>query len=96
LSDQLGKVCDEGINVNWPRLARLPPGESKEALGQGSSAPRTASRYLDTLAKLRQVRRNKGTIGPIKTAENDHQKIIEVMCNAASEMAYSFHLLGLP
>ena len=91
--DQIGHAADELTDINRCRLQRLPAGKGKQALdkrfGPFSGSERApmvrCARSSPTAAPLQQV----------QSADDRRQKVIEVMRNAAGELAHRFHLLAL-
>ena len=75
------------------RLQVLPPGECQQALGQGRPALRALHRAVDEAQKLGRLRHMPAQ--QIEIADHRHQQVVEVVGDAAGELADRFHLLGL-
>ena len=83
---QLGNVDGFGLQL-------LPPREGQHALGQRGAAPRAAQRVLDQRLDPRIVAG--APLDQLEAAHHGGQQIVEVVGDAAGQLADRFHLLRL-
>ena len=95
---QVGHTCDQAPEIDWFRIERLLTRESEQALCQRFRAARAAHRIVHGPFQPVNIE-----IGPAEVslqrfeiADDDCQQIIEVVRDAACELADAFHLLRLP
>ncbi len=92
-TEQPDDAGDEILDIDRPRLQCLASGEAQQPLGQIGAAVRSRDRRLDELG-------DEGRIGePLaqrhEVAEHHRQQIVEIMGDAAGELADRLHLGGL-
>ena len=87
-------VDDQRIDVGYPRLERLLAGERQQMLGEVGAARRG---FVDHSRDGGKLRLALDRIGQDFDRSRDHgQDIVEVVRDAAGELADRFHLFGLP
>ncbi|GJD67564.1 hypothetical protein MMMDOFMJ_0480 [Methylobacterium gnaphalii] len=96
---QLRHAGDEAVRLD--RLGRqgLLAGEGEEAVGQRRGAVRALQPLLNIVLELPPVCRLAAirlTLQHVQVADDDRQHVVEVVGEAAGELAHRFHLLGLP
>ena len=99
LPQELGETAQQPVDVEGSGIERLLPGESQQPLGEGCGALRAAHRVLKATAEL-----DLPTVRPrfhlalraLEVTDDDREKIVEIVRDAAGEMADRFHLHGLP
>ena len=90
---------DERVGVDRLRRERLPAREGKQARGQGAgpldALQRHVLRPFDPVpaAALRQM--DELSVDGVETAEHQGQQVVEVVSDAAGELAERLHLLRL-
>ena len=91
---QLGGIDHQRIDVDLARLQRLLAGEGQQMLGQIGAA---RGGFVDHLGDRGELRLVLDRVGEDLDRSGDHgQDIVEVVRDAAGELAERFHLLGLP
>ena len=91
---QLGGVDDQRIDVDFARLQRLLAGEREEMLGEVGAA---CGGVVDHPGDGRELRLLFDRVGQdFDGAGDDRQDIVEIVRDAAGELAEGFHLFRLP
>ncbi len=96
-AQEIRHAGDQPADLDRLRLERLLPGEGEQALGQRGRALGAAHRLLGgalqdrgMLARIAQM-----PLHALEIAHDDREQIVEVMGDAASQMADALHLLRL-
>ena len=91
---QFRGIDDQRIDVGFPRFERLLAGERQQMLGEVRAARRG---FVDHPRDGGELRLALDRVGQDFDRSGDHgQDIVEVMRDAAGELADRLHLLGLP
>ena len=98
-AEKIGKPVEQPVDVDRGRIERLLPGERQQPFGQGRGALGAVHRIADALGEF-QVRR----IGPgfeqalrrLQIADDDGEQVVEIMGDAAGQVADGIELLRLP
>jgi len=93
--EQLRHVENEAVHVDWAGIEGLTPGKSQEALGQCCSPLCPAQRVGDGTLQLRIAARRQAALENRQIAVDHLEKVVEVVSDAARELAHGLHLLGL-
>ena len=93
--DQFGHAADQPVDIDRLRIERLTPGERQQPMGQGGgpgdrglAGLRESPHVVD--AVLREPR-----LDHLQAAADRRQQVVEVVGQAAGELADRFHLLRL-
>ena len=91
---QFGGIDEQHVDVGFARLQRLLAGEGEQVLGEIGTA---CCCFVDHPSDRRKLRLFGDRIGQnLDGSGDDGEDIVEVMGDAAGELAEGFHLLGLP
>ncbi len=91
---QLGGVDDQRVDVGLARLQRLLAGEGEQMLGKIGAA---CGGFVDHPGDGGELRLLLDRVGQdLDRSGDDRQDVVEVMGDAAGELADRFHLFGLP
>ena len=93
-AQQLGDLADQAVGVDAFRAQRLAAREGEQAPGQIGAAERGRKRVLDQLLML-GVRARSQITEQVEIADDDAEKIVEIMRHAAGQAADGLHLLRL-
>ena len=87
-------IDDQGVDVGAARLQRLSTGEGQQMLGQVGAPRRGGADHVGDLGEMRPVL---DRLAEDFDGAGDHgQNVVEVVRDAAGELADGFHLLRLP
>ena len=90
---QRAHVLDQRRDICRPHLEPLDPAEGKQLRGQARAAFGRSERVLGIELELLVL----GALGDdVEPADDDRQQIVEVVRDAAGQLAERFHLLALP
>jgi hypothetical protein len=98
-AEKIRQPVEQPIDVDRGRIERLLPGERQQPLGQGCRALRAVHRAGNALGELQVHRVGPGfelALRRLQIADDDGEQIIEVMGDAAGQMADGIELLRLP
>ena len=91
---KLLQTIQEIIQIDRLRVERLPTGECEQAASQCCCALRAPLGIGQCPLKIHAVSQAAAvSLGGLKVAKHDHQKIIEVVRDPTAELAYRFELL---
>ena len=91
---QLGGIDHQRVNIDLARLQRLLARERQQMLGQVGAA---RGGFIDHLGDGGELRFVLDRVGDDLDRSGDHgQDIVEIVRDAAGELAERFHFLGLP
>jgi hypothetical protein len=91
---QIDHALDQGAQIHRHRSQILLPRERQQALRQRRAAFRALQRAVDQPMQARIV--GDALAQQIEIAHHRHQQIVEIMRDAAGELADRLHLLRLP
>ena len=96
-AEQVRHAGDQPVDVDRLRVERLTAREGQQALGQRSGALGAAMRILRRPLEAGRVAAGGADMAlqGLQVAEDDGEQVVEVMGDAAGELADRFHLLGL-
>ena len=94
--DKLFHAEDELIDVCGLRIERLAPRKGQQTMGQGRGAPDGALRRLHITVDFARTPLGDAGLHEIEAALDAGQNIVEVVREAAGELADGLHLLRLP
>ena len=94
-ADQVGHAGDQPVDVGGLRIQRLAPREREQLLGQRDGALCAARHLIDRAPQFAVVGRS---VAPdrFEIADDDGEQVVEVVRDAAGELADRLHLLRLP
>ena len=99
VTQQLRHAGDQPVDVDRLGVERLAPGESQQALSQRSRALRPAHRIVGGVTQARarvwRVEVGRVALNCLQVAQDNGQQIVEIVGDAAGELADRFHLLRL-
>ena len=84
---------DQFVDLHFARLQRLLAGEGQHLAGEVGALARRADRFVSALGAC--GRRVQLAFEQLEIADDDGEQIVEVVGEAAGELADGFHLLGL-
>ena len=96
--EQVGHAGDQAAKVERLRIERLLTRKGQQPLGQRLGAARAAHGVVGRSLKPRDVDFAAAQVAlqGFEVADDDGEKIVEVMGDAARELSDALHLLGLP
>ena len=96
---EIADAGDQGVGVDRLRSERLPAGERKKPRGQRAGAldalQRQVFRPFDPRPGWSLRQKGELSVDGVEAAEHEGQEIVEVVCDAAGELAERLHLLRL-
>ena len=93
-AQEVGHVLDDAPDIGRARIQRLAAREGQKLRGQPRAAAHRLERVLDAL-RARRIVLQIGA-GALEIGADDLQQVVEVVSDAAGEMADRLHLLRLP
>ena len=94
-ADQVGHAGDQPVDVGGLRIERLAPREREQLLSERHGALRAARHLIDCAPQFAVFRRCV-TPDRFEVADDDGEQVVEVVRDAAGELADRLHLLRLP
>ena len=93
-TQELGHVRDHVVRLESLRRQGLLAREGEKALRQGRGPVGSLHRARDELADIR-VALGEPALNKVQSTDDDCQHVVEVVCDAAGELAHGLHLLHL-
>ena len=94
--DQLLEAGDEAVRVGRSRRQRLAAREREQPVGQRRRPPRRTLRGADVAVDLAGAPLRQPRLHHLQGAGDAGQQVVEVVRDAAGELAHRLHLLRLP
>ncbi|GJE45825.1 hypothetical protein AEGHOMDF_5025 [Methylobacterium soli] len=94
-ADQLRHAGDEPVHVRGLRVERLAAREGEQAVRQGGRPLRGALGGVDVAVELGQAPLRHAGLQEFEASRDAGEQVVEVVRDAARELAHRLHLLGL-
>ena len=94
MPQQIRHAADQLVDLDRLRLQRLLPREGEQPLREQRGSPSALARRIE-VAFCSRVAIANAAASKIERADHHRQHIVEIVGDAARELAYSLHLLGL-
>jgi hypothetical protein len=94
-AEQVFQRMNQFVDVQGLAIQRLPPGERQQAMGQGGRAVGRGHRRVGETADLLGAAVGDVALHQVEAADDPGEHVVEVMGDAAGELAHRFHFLRM-
>src|SRR5581483_1224529 len=87
------EATQEAVQVDWLRIESLTPREGEQPAGQRGRALGSALCVCQRAMQVGSTEVAAVALGVLQVSQNDHQQIVEVVCNATAQLSDRLELL---